>query len=78
MGDHIDIYTHLVVINQNKEFEIAETVKVNIQQYQRISDLLQLVHNHLEKRNDGNKVYKMHAISTYITGDAIRNIGSYV
>ena len=78
MADQIEIYTNLVVINHNKEFEIAETIKLNIQQTQRISDLLQLVHNHLAKRNDGNKVYKMHAISTYLTGAPIKNIGSYV
>ena len=78
MTDHIDIYTNLVVINQDKEFEIAETIKLNIENNKRITDLLQLVHNHLEKRNDGNKIYKMHAISTHMTGDAIKNVGSYV
>ena len=78
MSDQIDIYTNLVVINQNKEFEVAETVKLNIQSSKRITDLLQLVHNHLEKRNDGNKVYKMHAISKHITGDPIKNVASFV
>ena len=32
----------------------------------------------MEKRNDGNKVYKMHAISRCMTGDPIKNVGSYL
>ena len=34
------IYTHLVVINQNKEFQIAETVKIDCEANERITDLL--------------------------------------
>ena len=34
--------------------------------------------NHLGKRNDGNKVYKLHAVGTHLSGDPIKNLGSYV
>ena len=72
------LYTHLVVINSAKEFEIAETVKIEIGEDKRLIDLLQLVHNHLESRNDGNKVYKMHNVAVALHGDEIKNFGRYV
>ena len=72
------LYTHLVVINPAKEFEIAETVKIQIDDDKRIIDLLQQVNSHLESRNDGNKVYKMHNVAVALHGDEIKNFGRYI
>ena len=67
-----------MVINDAKDFQIAETVKITIDDDKRIIDLLQVVNNHLESRNDGNKIYKMHNVSVALYGDEIKNFGRYI
>ena len=53
-------------------------MKIQIDDDKRIIDLLQQVNSHLESRNDGNKVYKMHNVAVALHGDEIKNFGRYI
>ena len=74
----LNLFTHLLAKNENGEFVIAETLKLNWKVEDKMIDCLQKVYTHLESKNDGNKIYKMEKVSIARNGDNIKNPGCFM
>lgn len=53
------LYVHLVPDNQQ---EIKESFKVEVNSSGTISELINQIQQYLERRNDGNKMYKIRSM----------------
>ena len=81
------IYVYLLVVqDKDKKKQVAELLKIDLDKtkvsenvdHVKIIDILQYVYNHLQKRNDGNKVYKIVQASRSLNGGPFINYASYL
>ena len=68
----------LVVRDAQGEEKVAEVVDVKVKQDAKVIELLKAVYDHLQSKNDGNKVFKVEKVAKSLVGEPISNFNCLV